>query len=59
MERKNKEHYKVIETTTALEMTETLNGFYEEGYLLMGQVMPMSSQYATYFVATVYLKTDC
>lgn len=52
----NKGHYKVIKTHTIEEMTETLNGFYEEGYVLVGQVMPVVMQFIVYYTATLCLK---
>lgn len=54
----HKEHYMVIQTTFVEDMTETLNELYEEGYVLLGQVMPVSNQYATLYVATLCWK-DC
>ncbi len=45
--------YKVIEVTTAQEMTDTLNGLLAEGWKLMGPVQVRSVGYTAVFTATM------
>lgn len=45
--------YKVIEVTTAQEMTDTLNGLLAEGWKLMGPVQVRSVGYMSVFTATM------